>query len=562
MTTGLGDFSPGVLSMRAAGIAVTVQPYAGGTEGIKASLETMAQKIREGRNDAAVVGWARGILKSKGLDGRDRPGVKQQVGAILDELRASTIYAPDPYGTEMIASAGATLCLRPGLCLNGGDCFVEGTKLLHWTETSSVLVPIELIGVGQRIWGRDGWTAVRATVAKGALGYAEIHLDNGRPPIGLTHDHWVYVEDSGEYDRVRVRDLAVGDRLLQPRYIQWFNNRATEYACTDKSVPMREVHVTKITQKLPRLCWDIETEDHYVYLPEHDVTVSNCDDLSVALGSATLSLGIPTMIVKQNFGKDAQEHVLIAVRDESGDWLYADPSTKMPMGSALHANSEVWVDPMEPVGNMPEAQAQLVTLGRPRHIERHGSAWWEHAHGEWWRHDGGGWQRGLGAPPSVVGVTAGTPWQQVTDGSIKSGLRYQIKFVIDEVQRAGDTPPTTAEIKTSLQSRFANDFLLETLDPTQDVTGGVQSWLLVGVAINNRVLQDDPPGMGSISFTSIAVQAQAPSTPAIIPDPTPPAAPPTTSYVSAGTVAVGALAVATVGGVAWGMYRRHKKARR
>lgn len=26
-------------------------------------------------------------------------------------------------------------------------------------------------------------------------------------------------------------------------------------------------------------CFDIQTDDHYVYLPEHDVTVSNCDDL-------------------------------------------------------------------------------------------------------------------------------------------------------------------------------------------------------------------------------------------------------------------------------------------
>ena len=27
-------------------------------------------------------------------------------------------------------------------------------------------------------------------------------------------------------------------------------------------------------------CWDLQTADHHVYLPEHDVTVSNCDDLS------------------------------------------------------------------------------------------------------------------------------------------------------------------------------------------------------------------------------------------------------------------------------------------
>jgi hypothetical protein len=27
-------------------------------------------------------------------------------------------------------------------------------------------------------------------------------------------------------------------------------------------------------------CYDIQTSDHYVYLPEHDVTVSNCEDLA------------------------------------------------------------------------------------------------------------------------------------------------------------------------------------------------------------------------------------------------------------------------------------------
>ena len=29
-----------------------------------------------------------------------------------------------------------------------------------------------------------------------------------------------------------------------------------------------------------RPCYDIQTSDHYVYLPEHDVTVSNCEDLA------------------------------------------------------------------------------------------------------------------------------------------------------------------------------------------------------------------------------------------------------------------------------------------
>jgi hypothetical protein len=110
-------------------------------------------------------------------------------------------------------------------------------------------------------------------------------------------------------------------------------------------------------------CYDIQTEDHYVYLPEHDVTVSNCDGLTVALGTATMSIGIPTRIVKQNFGGGAQQHVLIAVQDENGRWLHADPSTRMAVGEALRADEE-WIDPMDtnPAGTA--GGAQIVSLGR------------------------------------------------------------------------------------------------------------------------------------------------------------------------------------------------------
>jgi hypothetical protein len=207
----MSDFAPGIASMRAAGIPVTRAPYADGAAGIAQSLDAMALKIREGRIDAAIIGWTAEVLKAAGLDGRSRTTTPAaQAKALLDALRESVIYAPDPYGVEMIQSAAATLCLRPGLCLNRGDC----------------------------------------------------------------------------------------------------------------------------------------------------------DDLTVALGSATLSLGIPTQIVKQNFGAGTQEHVLLAVYDGS-EWRYADPSTKMPFGSALSAVSEVWRDPMDPIGNLPEAGAEIVTMGKP-----------------------------------------------------------------------------------------------------------------------------------------------------------------------------------------------------
>lgn len=95
-------------------------------------------------------------------------------------------------------------------------------------------------------------------------------------------------------------------------------------------------------------CYDIQTEDHYVYLPEHDVTVSNCDDLVVAFGSATLSVGIPTKIIGEAFDfKPVASHVLAAIQDtRTGEWLRVDPSTNKPVGEYVPGTSEEWIDPM------------------------------------------------------------------------------------------------------------------------------------------------------------------------------------------------------------------------
>lgn len=184
--------------------------YPDGAPGIRMSLDAMAQKMREGRVDPKIRGWAIRALRDAGIDGRSGDSVRAQASAILDAFRAVTTYAPDPYGVEYIPSAAATLCLAPNLCVSGEDC----------------------------------------------------------------------------------------------------------------------------------------------------------DGLSVALGSLMLSIGIPTQIVKQSFGADAQEHVLIAVHDGS-DWLYADPSTNLPLGSAVNAVNEVWIDPLGAVGPLPDAQPEIITLGKP-----------------------------------------------------------------------------------------------------------------------------------------------------------------------------------------------------
>jgi hypothetical protein len=203
----MSDFAPGVARMRAAGYKVEVAPYPDGAQGIRLSLEEVAQKIRDGRLDSDMRGWAGDVLITAG---RPRT-VKQQAQAILDAFRAETVYVPDPVGAEMIATGSATMCLRPGLC-------------------------------------------------------------------------------------VRARD---------------------------------------------------------------------CDDSVVAVGSALMSIGIPVVVVKQNFGPQHQEHVLVEFQDENGNWIPMDPSTNSPAGFAHEAVEEVRIDPMDVIGSTGTSGAEIVTLGAP-----------------------------------------------------------------------------------------------------------------------------------------------------------------------------------------------------
>lgn len=87
-------------------------------------------------------------------------------------------------------------------------------------------------------------------------------------------------------------------------------------------------------------CWDIQTDDHRVYLAEHDVTVFNCDDLVVLVGSCFMSVGLYVLVVGHSYNKDKKiSHVLSAVRFD-GEWHYADPSADIPMGRCMKATWE------------------------------------------------------------------------------------------------------------------------------------------------------------------------------------------------------------------------------
>ena len=137
----MSDFSPGLQRAIDAGVKASRAPYAGGSEGIRVSVETVALKAVEARYDPDVKGWAVDRLKELGMDGRDRVPPSVVIPAMFEVLKGVTIYVADAYGSEVIQSAATTLCLRPGLCIRGGDC-----------DDLTVLVAGVFLALGYRVW--------------------------------------------------------------------------------------------------------------------------------------------------------------------------------------------------------------------------------------------------------------------------------------------------------------------------------------------------------------------------------------------------------------------------
>jgi hypothetical protein len=232
----VSDFTPGVERAKAAGYRIDVQPYPLGEAGIELSLDTVAKKIRDGRLDPDIRGWAGDVLIAAGKP----TGVRDQAQALLDAFRQQTMYVSDPVGAEYIVSGAATACLRPGLCVKARDC----------------------------------------------------------------------------------------------------------------------------------------------------------DDGVVFMGSALLSIGIPALVIKQDFGADKQQHVLVAAQDENGEWLAVDPSTSLPVGQRVKAVSEEIIDPMEVVGSAGTSGAEIVTLGHvteARALSKVGGVWRERRYGRQFAWTGAGW---------------------------------------------------------------------------------------------------------------------------------------------------------------------------
>jgi Putative peptidoglycan binding domain len=202
-----------------------------------------------------------------------KSGQAPDFGALI---RSGARWAPEPKGQESFDHAG--VIAKRGW----GDCFPQGTLLLR---DDYQLVRIEEIQIGERIWSKDGWAVIKNKIEKGTLAVDTISLGNGAH-VPLTSDHHVYLTTGA---RVRVSELTSGAELIRPAHQPvWKTGKIRTRADTNAFVVVREIQRSHF--KAP--CWDIQTSDGYVYLPEHDVTVSNCDDWAPAHAGSLRASGV------------------------------------------------------------------------------------------------------------------------------------------------------------------------------------------------------------------------------------------------------------------------------
>jgi len=100
----------------------------------------------------------------------------------------------------------------------------------------------------------------------------------------------------------------------------------------DKKLRVKSIERTAETAP----CYDITTDDHFVYLPEHDVSVSQCDDQVIVLTSLFESIRLPwRLVIAGTCGEKKTRHI------EGG---------KYPQGCKWsHIYCMVGVPPFQPV---------------------------------------------------------------------------------------------------------------------------------------------------------------------------------------------------------------------
>ena len=248
-------------------------------------------------------GWAENSrIMISGKDGHWKEQTKHRVKSICDQKgwatrwNAKYIAINDINAVQLVAGCGS-----------GAVNKVLTPEILQTADLDSLDVGLRLDS-SQNTRG-EGWT-YGTTSLQLALQYRTLQRMLGRSTS------WRKVVDHGGFGKNPIYRVGVRN----PK-----NNN-------DRRLKVKAIR--RHVESVP--CYDIATDDHYVYLPEADCTVSNCDDQSLLLTCLFESVGLPWKFVLS--GRDAQGNKVRYIEGE-----------KVPPGSKWsHIYCMVGTPPFQP----------------------------------------------------------------------------------------------------------------------------------------------------------------------------------------------------------------------
>lgn len=312
----------------------------GGEWGTVATLKVMKELVlgKWGHRNPEVVLLAKKIVAD--VSPGPTKDYEAMAGALLGFMKTRVKYELDSAGLEWVQTPHYTL-----LVSGSGDCFAKGTNVTRSLAGGrSEEVQIENLRVGDRIYSRVNaharggpdydefcWTTVLNVWDRGVRPTWQVRTDNRTKGqsrfVRLTPNHKVLVAQSdGKLVEARVSDLDPGVAL--PRIDR------------DEFVPMdpedgRTARVLEVVRDdLPVQCYDVQTENGCVWLPDADCHVRNCDDHSTATAALAMALGFRAgfRTVKGDRGRPEQwSHVYPVIGIPAGKedvWLTADSTQK------------------------------------------------------------------------------------------------------------------------------------------------------------------------------------------------------------------------------------------